>query len=82
MILIYNSCYKGFKWFISTDTEKLYAKLAKTNYWKKIIYVNESLGRIGHVENDSSAYIRTILDIELLSKCNEIIMTGGSTFGI
>ncbi len=72
---------EGFKWFITTDSENLLKKLIKSDYRKKLIYVNESIGHISHVEYDSRAYFRTIIDNELLSRCDKIIITGGSTFG-
>lgn len=65
------------KWFISTDQNYQIQILLK-NYSDKIL-VGE--GKIGHVAFESDAYERAILDIELLSHCNETILTGGSTFG-
>ena len=38
-------------------------------------------GTIKHVADDSHGYERTLVDIDLLSKCDEMIHTGGSTFG-
>ena len=68
--------YKGFKWYLSSDSSNVLDRLKKI-YQNKIIL---GTGRMGHVESDSNAYPRAILDIELLSRCNELIMTGGSTF--
>ena len=34
-----------------------------------------------HISDDPNGYYRTILDVELLSKVDELIVTGGSTFG-
>ena len=35
-----------------------------------------------HISDDPNGYYRTFLDVELLSKVNdELIITGGSTFG-
>ncbi len=38
-------------------------------------------GTLGHIVNNPDAYFRTILDVELLSRCDELIISGGSTFG-
>ncbi|RMZ93360.1 hypothetical protein BpHYR1_034358, partial [Brachionus plicatilis] len=64
------------KWFVSSDNEKILIFLK--NYSHLII---NSFGKIGHIVNDKSNYFRTILDNELLSKSNEMIISGGSTFG-
>ncbi len=36
---------------------------------------------MGHVEENPNAYQRAILDVELLAKCDELVLTGGSTYG-
>ena len=69
--------YKGIKWFVASDEAKILERLAG-EYPDKIIL---SSGKLGHVNFDHTAYPRTIIDVELLSKCNELIITGGSTFG-
>lgn len=66
------------KWFISSDDDVFIENL-KNNYTDKIV---TGEGKIGHVVLDPNAYERSILDIELLSKCDEMIITGGSTFGM
>ncbi|CAF0990978.1 unnamed protein product [Brachionus calyciflorus] len=63
------------KYFITSDNETIYEMLS--DYEEKII---RGRGKIGHI-GETDAYYRTILDNELLAKCNEIIITGGSTFG-
>jgi hypothetical protein len=73
----FSSKYKGIKWFLTSDTNLVIKRLSN-EYPDKII---KSDGHIGHVEQDRDAYERSIIDVELLSKCNEIIITGGSTFG-
>ncbi len=73
----FNSKYKGVKWFVTSDSEKVIERL-KREYPKKII-VGE--GAIGHIESNSNFYHRTILDVELLSRCDELVLTGGSTYG-
>jgi hypothetical protein len=65
------------KWFISTDQNAQIQNLL--NRYSDRILTGE--GKIGHVAFESDAYERAILDIELLSHCNETILTGGSTFG-
>ena len=74
----FNSKYKGFKWFVTSDKSNEIDRL-KQEFPNKII-VGE--GQVGHVEANVDSYQRTILDFELLSRCNELILTGGSTFGI
>ena len=60
----------------SDDEDILKSVLAE--HGSKVIVANET---IRHVERDVNAYPRTIIDIELLSRCDQLIMTGGSTFG-
>ena len=68
---------KTVKWFISTDSEKL-SNIIKKLYTTKAISAN---GTITHTHFHSVGQARAIIDIELLSRCDEIIMSGGSTFG-
>lgn len=70
------------KWFFTSDLsenfhEQILQKL-KIIYSKPII--SES-GPMGHIGSSDEYYERAIVDVELLSRCNEIIITGGSTFG-
>jgi len=69
--------YKGVKWFVTSD-DKLRLDRLVSQYPNKIIVSN---GTIGHIFYNKDAYERSILDIELLAKCNLIILSGGSTFG-
>lgn len=71
------SLYKGVKWYVSSDIQ-LALNILKKKYPNKVII---GRGRGGHIATNPDAYSRAILDIELLSKCDELIMTGGSTFG-
>ncbi len=71
------SKYKGVKWYISSDSSDVLNKLVK-EFPNKIIIGN---GLMGHVEEDPNAYERAILDVELMSRCNELVVTGGTTFG-
>jgi len=68
---------KNFKWFVASDLETQVRKLSIL-YPDKVITAS---GKIAHVHFEADAYKRAIIDIELLSKCNELIITGGSTFG-
>jgi len=49
---------------------------------KKNMKIITSKGKIAHVLDDPNAYERAILDVELLSRCDRLIITGGSTFGL
>ena len=72
-----NTSRKTVKWFIASDSEKnLNTILAK--YPNKAF---SSKGKVAHIAYYSEGYRRTIMDIELLSKCDELIITGGSTYG-
>ncbi len=44
----------------------------------KVIVANETMG---HVDENAIAYPRAIIDVELLSRCDKIVISGGSTFG-
>ncbi len=73
----FNSKYKAVKWFLTSDSAGVIERLKK-EYPNKIIV---SEGQVGHIESNADSYPRTILDVELLSRCNELVLTGGSTFG-
>ncbi len=68
---------KKVKWFVTSDKEDMLDQLKKT-YPDKVII---SEGKIGHIHGGLHFYSRTILDVELLSKCDELVVTGGSTYG-
>lgn len=65
------------KWFVASDKEEI-VKILIDTYQDRII---TGVGSIGHVGHHSGGYERALLDVELLSKCNDTILTGGSTFG-
>ena len=65
------------KWFVTSDRDQYAQRLIK-RFPDKVIVTE---GVAGHISRISAAYGRTILDHELLSRCDEIIYTGGSTFG-
>jgi len=67
-----------FKWFIATDSDKI-RKFIFDNYKEKSFTSNGTLSHTSLGEKDG--FRRAVLDVELLSRCNEIIVTSGSTFG-
>ena len=67
---------KKVRWYVTSDSTNVIENLVQ-KYGNKVI---TGRGRIDHVEKNSG-YERAILDIELLSWCDELILTGGSTFG-
>ena len=73
----FNRKYKGVKWFMTSDNELILNRLLTKNKHKAIV-ANETMG---HVEENPNSYPRAIIDVELLSRCNELIITGGSTYG-
>ena len=67
------------KWFISSDSPIILERLLNQYGQDKIIIAN---GTVGRIDLDSNSYERTILDNELLSKCNQLIVTSSkSSFG-
>ena len=68
---------KPIKWYLSSDSGELIQKYTK-------LYSNKILtgeGVISHILKNKNGYNRTIIDMELLSRTDELIVTGGSTFG-
>ena len=77
-ILGTNQVNTSFKWFIATDSDKI-RRIMFSHYGNKSFTSN---GTLDHSNGGSrEGFRRTVLDVELLSRCNEIIVTGGSTFG-
>ena len=68
---------KPVKWYISSDSEDLLKKIVAL-YPEKTLAGN---GSILHVNSNSHGYYRALIDVDLLSRCDELIYTGGSTFG-
>ena len=68
----------GVKWYVSSDSSSVIDRAIQTYGRNKVI---SGTGRIAHIEWTSGGYERAILDNELLSRCDDIITTGGSTFG-
>lgn len=65
------------KWFISSDSQVNLDILLK-KYSSKAF---STQGTLAHISLDPNGYERTIIDHELLSKVDELIITGASTFG-
>jgi hypothetical protein len=65
------------KWYVSADNESL-IQFFREKFPNRIL---SGVGKIEHISNDPVGYERAFFDIELLTKCNETILTGGSTFG-
>jgi hypothetical protein len=69
------------RWYISTDSAKVLRKLMNGKYASKVISGVGIIGHVGAKRRSLAGYERTLFDIEILSRCNETIITGGSTFG-
>jgi hypothetical protein len=77
--LAYNlSRINSFKWFIASDTQGEINGIFK-KFGNKTFTTNEF--KLGHILYDPTSIRRAMLDVELLSLCNELIVTGASTFG-
>jgi hypothetical protein len=68
---------KPVRWFVTSDNETNLLKVSM-NYSSRVFTSN---GTIGHFAKGSQGHLRTLLDVELLSMCDEVIITGGSTYG-
>jgi len=68
----------SFKWFIATDSDKI-RSLIFEHYKEKSFTSNGTLDHTSLGSKDG--FRRAVLDVELLSKCDEVIVTSGSTFG-
>ena len=69
--------YKSIKWFVISDNMNIVEKVSVL-YPNKVIRTN---GTVSHVLHDPNSYSKAILDNELLSKCDELILSSGSSFG-
>lgn len=68
---------KTVKWFLSSDSDPKLNEILR-------LFPNKAFssnGTIDHIVSNTKGYERVIIDIELLSYCDELITTGGSTFG-
>ena len=66
------------KWFLAIDDSDLIEKF-KSEYGDRIIATEGEIGNIAY--DDEDTYERSLLDNELLSRCDEMVQTGGSTYG-
>jgi hypothetical protein len=69
--------YKSIKWFVISDTMSIVNTLSSF-YPKKVIKTN---GTVSHVVKDPNGYFKAILENELLSKSDELILSSASSFG-
>ena len=65
------------RWFLATDDSDLIKRFQRT-YGDRIITTE---GTIGNINFQNNTYERTLLDNELLSRCDEMVQTGGSSYG-
>lgn len=73
---------KPIKWYISSDDAGVIGQL-RANYPDKVIYADGKIEHIGYGrENAENGFSRVVMDIELLAKTDELIVTSGSSFGI
>jgi hypothetical protein len=68
---------KSFKWFVSADDETGLLALKK-RFPDKVLHAE---GEIIHTFFFASGYLKAVMDSELLALTDEMIITGGSTFG-
>lgn len=68
---------KTVKWYVSSDSEP-HLNQIEAAYPKKVI---TGVGMISHVRVNSQGYYRAIIDSELLGRADELIISGGSSFG-
>ena len=73
-----NNVAKSVKWYISSDSYEVKRNL-QTLHPDKVLL---SQGKPLHIAQDKAGYSGAIIDIELLSRTDMIVMTGGSTFGM
>ena len=66
------------KWFVTSDSQPI-IDMIRTWHPSRVIVVNGSIEHIGL--GAKSAYLKSILDHELLTLCNQTIITGPSSYG-
>ena len=70
------------KWFISTDSSVVERKL-KALYPEQVIVLDSF--RRGHsslVKSNRNGFFRAVMDISVLSRCEYLILTNHSSFGM
>jgi hypothetical protein len=71
-------------WFITSESSRLINNLKIKFPQQTIVVTNGTQGHIGESgpgAHQDEIFVRTALDMELLSRCDELITTGGSTYG-
>jgi hypothetical protein len=68
---------RSVKWYVSTDEVELIEKLRGAKYNKTIL---SGLGKLAAWRNPDGNE-RLLFDIEMLSRSDDVVITGGSTFG-
>ena len=71
----YNYRKKEIKYFITSDSFQLEESL-KTRYRDDILNINSL-----NIKQAHGGLARSIIDLEILSLCDELVLSGGSTFG-
>ena len=73
---------KPVKWMLTIDDKNLYDKYLAENP-DRYIHVNGTIGHVGEWSDRNTlldVYQKAILDNELLSRCDELVITGGSGY--
>ena len=68
---------KPIKWYLSSDSQDVINTL-KGRFPEKIIF---GQGEIKHISEQKAGHKRAIIDVELLSRTDILVLTGVSTFG-
>lgn len=71
---------KKVKWFVVTDKPEFIDRFAD-KFGDNTVISTADYGHFGFSTWDPDAYQRVVLDLEVLARCDEMILTGGSTFG-
>jgi hypothetical protein len=71
---------KPVKWFVASDKNRIFDKISQLMP-NKTVFTTNGTARHGKGNGENEHTIKAFLDIELLSLCDEIIQTSGSTFG-
>lgn len=71
---------KPVKWFVTTDSTFRLRRMKQ--HFRALGKIITTEGSIANVVEDESGWKRTVMDVELLSRCDELIMTSGSTYGM
>jgi hypothetical protein len=66
------------KWFVASDSQLKMEFVQAMYAVGKVVYAP---GVIEHIQMGALGYNKTMMDSELLSRVDELIITGGSTFG-